>query len=55
MNVYEMELIRMIREHDDPGRALVIAVEVITSFLTQHGSSEAQEPACLQELSGTTQ
>jgi hypothetical protein len=39
----EMELLRMIREHDDPERALVIAVEVITSFLGLRGSSE--EPA----------
>lgn len=41
MNAYEMELLGMIREHDEPEKALLIATEVITSFLAQHGSSEA--------------
>ena len=40
MSKNEMELIGMIREHDEPEKALQIAVEVITSFLAQHGSSE---------------
>lgn len=40
MSTNEMELIRMIREHDDPEKALVIAVEVITGFLRQLQSSE---------------
>ena len=36
MNDNEMELLRMIREHDEPEKALEIAVEVITSFLTEN-------------------
>ena len=40
MSKNELELLDMIREHDDPEKAMMIAVEIITSFLTQHGSSE---------------
>ena len=40
MSKNELELLGMIREHDDPEKAMMIAVEVITLFLTQHGSSE---------------
>ena len=50
MSTYEMELVRMIREHDEPEKALVIAVEVITSFLKQHESSEEQAVVCLPVL-----
>lgn len=46
----EKKLIGMIRESDDPGKALIIAVEVITSYLTQHGSSERQGPSDRQGL-----
>ena len=53
MSKNEMELIGMIREHDEPEKAMMIAVEVITSFLTQHGSSEAPAAACPQGLAGT--
>lgn len=40
MNENEMKLIGLIRESDDPERAIVVAVEVITDFLTQLRSSE---------------
>ncbi len=43
MSTYEMELVRMIREHDEPEKALVIAVEVITDFLKQHPEYNEQE------------
>ena len=53
MSENDMELIRMIREHDAPEKALMIAVEVITSFLAQHGSSEEPSAACPPALDGT--
>lgn len=53
MSKNEMELLGMIREHDEPEKALKIAVEVITSFLKLHGSSEEPAAACLQEPPGT--
>ena len=43
-----IELIGMIRENDDPNRALLIATEVILDFLAQHGSSEERVSAGLQ-------
>lgn len=33
MTQNEMELIGMIREHNDPAKAMMVAVEVITTFL----------------------
>lgn len=53
MTENELKLLRMIREHDDPEQALVIALEVITSFLGQHGSSEEPDAVCPQELDET--
>ena len=41
MNENEMKLIGMIRESEDPAKAMLIAVEVITDFLRQLQSSEA--------------
>ena len=55
MSTYEIELVRMIREHDEPEKALVIAVEVITSFLKQRGSSEEPAASCPQVPAGTGQ
>ena len=43
MNENEMKLIGMIRESDDPEKALVVAVEVITDFLRQHSVCNTQE------------
>lgn len=42
------ELIRTIRENDNPERALMTAAVIILGFLKQHGSSEGQVPVCLQ-------
>ena len=46
----EFELIRIIRENDNPEKALVTAVETILLYLKQHGSSEEQAVADLREL-----
>lgn len=40
MTENELELINMIRNHDDPEKALLTAVKIVTEFLKQHGSSE---------------
>lgn len=52
MSNNEMELVRLIREHDEPEKALMIAIGVITSFLAQHGSSEEPSVACPPALDG---
>ena len=44
----EKELINIIRENDNPERALVTAAVIILNFLKQHGSSEVQAAAVLQ-------
>lgn len=55
MSNNEMELLRMIREHDEPEKALIIAVGVITSFLRQHEPSEVPTVSYLLEHDGTGQ
>ena len=45
MNENEMELLRMIREHENPEQALLIAVGVILDYLGRPGSSE--EPSAV--------
>lgn len=45
----EIELIKMIRENDNPGCALMTATIIILGYLKQHGSSEVQAADCLQE------
>lgn len=47
MDVEELELLRMIRENDNPDHAVVTAIEVILEYLTQHGSFEVQAAAGL--------
>lgn len=42
MNENELELIRIIRENDNPGQALMTATTIILGFLKQHESSEEQ-------------
>ena len=44
----EKELIRIIRENDNPEQAMLIAVETILSFLEQHESCQEPNLACLQ-------
>lgn len=50
MTENEKELIKLIRESDDPGQALMSAAVIILGFLKQHESSEEQVPAYLQGL-----
>ena len=50
MNENGIELIRIIRENDNPEDALMIAAVVILGYLKQHGSSEEQAAVCLPVL-----
>ena len=43
----EEELMRMIRENDNPEQAVMIAVDTILEYLRQHGSSGGQAVAGL--------
>ena len=47
----EMELIKIIRENDNPEKALMAAAVIILGFLKQHESSEGQAPVYPQVLS----
>lgn len=38
MSKYEVELLRLVRENDNPEQALKTAVETILEYLRQHGS-----------------
>ena len=48
MTENERELIKLIRENDNPEQAVLVAIEVILEYLTQPGSFEARAAACLQ-------
>ena len=48
MKKKDKELIELIRENDKPDQALMVAATIILGFLKQHGSSEEQDPVCLQ-------
>ena len=50
MNENEMELIKLIRENDNPGQALMAAATIIIGYLKQHGSSEEQAAVGLPVL-----
>lgn len=50
MTENEKELIRLVRENDNPEQALVTAAVIILDFLKLHESFEAQAPASLQVL-----
>ena len=45
----EIELINIIRENDNPERALMTATLIVLGFLKQRGSSEEQVAVGLQE------
>lgn len=47
----EIELLNIIRENDNPPRALMTATLIILGYLKQHESSEGQVAVALQELS----
>ena len=51
MTENEKELIKLIRENDNPARALMTATLIVLGFLKRHGSSEEQESVALRELS----
>ena len=50
MTENEKELIRLIRENDNPERALMTATLIVLGFLKQHESSEAQAAFGHREL-----
>ena len=50
MTENERELIKLIRENDNPEKALITAVDTILLFLVQQKSFEAQAVAVSQEL-----
>ena len=45
-----MELIKLVRENDNPEQALLTATLVILDYLKQHESSEEQVAVCLPVL-----
>ncbi len=49
MTENEKELIRIIRNSDNPEQALMAATVIILGFLKQHESSEVASVACLRE------
>ena len=49
MTKNEEELLEMIRENDNPEQAVLIAIDTILAYLTQHGSSGGQAAAGLLE------
>ena len=50
MTENERELINLIRENDEPEKALCTAVETILLYLKQHGSYQEPTVADLQEF-----
>ena len=50
MTENEKELIKLIRENDNPEQALMTAMVIILDFLKQHESSEEPSAACLSVL-----
>ena len=50
MSNNEKELIEIIRENDNPERALMAATLIVLGYLKQHGSSEEQDVVGLREL-----
>ena len=51
MSNNEIEMINIIRENDNPARALMTATLIVLGYLKQHESSEGQAVVGLQELS----
>ena len=48
MTEKEKELVKLIRENDNPEQALMTATVIILNYLTQHESFGVQVPAYLQ-------
>ena len=49
MKENEIELIELVRTHKHPVRAVIIAIEIITSYLMRRESSPRPSSADLQE------
>ena len=50
MSENELELIKLIRENDNPVRALTVAAFTLMGYLKQHESSEVPSAVVQQEL-----
>ena len=50
MTENEKELIKMIRENDNPTTALMTAAVIVLGYLKQHESNSKASVACLQAL-----
>ena len=50
MSKNKKELLNVVRENDYPEEALLIAIEVISSFLERRESYQEPSPGFLQEL-----
>ena len=50
MSENNIELIKLVRENDNPEQALLTATLVILDYLKQHESSEEQVAVCLPVL-----
>lgn len=50
LNENGMELVRIVRENDNPEQALMAAATIILGYLKQHGSSEEPTAADLPAL-----
>ena len=50
MSKNENELIKIIRENDNPEQAIMVAATIILGYLKQHESSEEQVAVGLQAL-----
>lgn len=55
MTSNEIKLINLIREHDDPGRALISASEIIVQYLNRRESSELKPSVDSRGFSETVQ
>ena len=47
----EMELLKLIRENDNPAQALMTAIIIVQGYLKQRGLDSTQDPAGLRESS----
>lgn len=45
----ESELIKLIRENDNPAQALMTATLIVLGYLKRHESSAEQAPVCQRE------
>lgn len=55
MTENEIELINLIREQDDPGQALISAIEIIVLYLNRRESFESKPSVDSRELVETSQ